>query len=126
MGEELPGLRREISVFKEKVPALLTRILTQLDFLLKNPGITTSTRSGCTGLLRQIPRTFLFTLSNDHKLGLVDKLYEIVLAELKRNKSLENQVHLANSIESLARYRDLKYSTKSVELLVEIIRGNKD
>lgn len=64
--DDLPGLRREISVFKEKVPPLLSQVLKQLEELLKNPKVTLPTRTGCARLLRQIPRTFLYTLSNNH------------------------------------------------------------
>lgn len=123
---ELPGLRREISVFKEKVPPLLVQILKQLEELLKNPKIILLTRIGCVRLLRQIPRTFLFTLSNDHKLGLVDKLYELTLSELRKSKVLEVEVILVNAVECLARYRHIKYSLDSVSILIPMIKSSKN
>lgn len=46
---------------------------------MKNEKVDNNTKAGCAKLLRQIPRTFLFTLSNDFRLGLVDKLYQITL-----------------------------------------------
>ena len=80
-------LRREISVFKEKLPLLLINILKEISQLLNSDKVDQPTKTGCCRLLRYMPRTFLHSLTT--RSDIVENVYSITLDILMKSKVTE-------------------------------------